>query len=409
MSRSAAASLLVPSGVDAGAARVLVARALRSFGDGYVAVLLPAYLLALGFSELGVGIFGTVTLFGSAIATLSLGAFGNRVPEHRLLAAAAFLMVLTGAGFAGLSTFWPLLVVAFFGTLNPSGGDVSVFLPLEHARLASCSSGDARTALFARYSLAGSLAGALGALAAALPEWVSSHGRAEQLDFMRAMFWAYALIGVAVWLLYRVPGNAPKTAIRQAPLKASRAIVVKLAALFSVDAFAGGLLVNSLLVLWLFERFGMSLSAAAAFFFWTGILSAGSQLAAAPIARRFGLLNTMVFTHIPASVFLIAAALSPNLEVSLAFLLLRSALSQMDVPTRSAYVMAVVTPAERPAAASFTAVPRSLAAAAGPALTGMLFSAGALAAPLIACGVLKIAYDLALLAAFRRTAPNLED
>src|SRR5436190_16879917 len=138
---------------------------------------------------------------------------------------------------------------------------------------------------------------------------------------------------------------------------ASRAIVVKLAALFSVVAFAGGLLVSALLVLWLCERFGMSLTAAAAFFFWTGLLSAGSQLAAAPIARRFGLLNTMVFTHIPSSVFLIAAAVSPNLEVALAFMLLRSALSQMDVPTRSAYVMAVVTPAERPAAASFTAVP----------------------------------------------------
>src|SRR5436190_10975073 len=408
MSRSAAAALIVPSGVEAGAARVLVARALRAFGDGYISVLLPAYLLALGFGELDIGVLSTVALFGSAIATLSLGAFGNRVPERRLLAAAAFLMILSGAGFAGLSTFWPLLVVAFFGTLNPSGGDVSVFLPLEHARLAASASGDSRTALFARYSLAGSLAGAVGALAAALPEWISSNG-SERLDFMRAMFWVYALIGASVMLLYRTAPADPRRLAPQTPLGKSRAVVVKLAALFSIDAFAGGLLVNSLLALWLFERFGMSLAAAAAFFFWTGILSAGSQLAAAPIARRFGLLNTMVFTHIPSSVFLIAAAVSPSLEVALAFMLLRSALSQMDVPTRSAYVMAVVTPAERPAAASFTAVPRSLAAAAGPALTGMLFSAGALAAPLIACGVLKIAYDLALLAAFRRTAPNLEN
>jgi MFS family permease len=409
MSRSAAVALMIPGGVDAGAARVIVARALRSFGDGYVSVLLPAYLLALGFGEIDIGIVGTVTLFGSALATLSLGAFGNRVPEHRLLAAAAFLMILTGVGFAGLSTFWPLLIVAFFGTLNPSGGDVTVFLPLEHARLAAFSSGDARTALFARYSLAGSLAGALGALAAALPEWISSFTTAGPLECMRAMFWAYALIGVAVWLLYRdTPHDQRLPLAAQAPLGKSKAIVLRLAALFSVDAFAGGLLVNSLLVLWLFQRFGMSLAAAAAFFFWTGLLSAGSQLAAAPIARRFGLLNTMVYTHIPSSVFLIAAALSPRLEVALAFMLLRSALSQMDVPTRSAYVMAVVTPPERPAAASFTAVPRSLAAAAGPALTGVLFSAGALAAPLIACGVLKIGYDLALLAAFKKVAPNLE-
>jgi MFS family permease len=411
MIRSAAASLFLPSGVDTGAAgRVLAARALRGFGDGYVAVLLPAYLLALGFSELDIGIVSTVTLFGSAIATLALGALGNRFPERKLLATAAFLMILTGAGFAGLSTFWPLLVVAFFGTLNPSGGDVSVFLPLEHARLAASSSGDARTAIFARYSLAGSLAGALGALAAALPEWISAKGTVEPIAAMRAMFWGYVLIGVAVWWLYRsAPRDAHARPASQVPLGKSRAVVVKLAALFSVDAFAGGLLVNSLLALWLFERFGMSLTAAAAFFFWTGLLSAGSQLAAAPIARRFGLLNTMVFTHIPSSVFLIAAALSPSLEVALAFLLLRSALSQMDVPTRSAYVMAVVTPAERPAAASFTSVPRSLAAAAGPALTGVLFSAGALAAPLIACGALKIGYDIALLFAFRKVAPNLEE
>ena len=410
MSRSAATSLILPSGVETGAARVLVARALRGFGDGYVAVLLPAYLLALGFGELDIGIFGTVALFGSAIATLALGAFGNRVPEHRLLAAAAFLTILTGAGLAGLSTFWPLLVVAFFGTLNPSGGDVSVFLPLEHARLAASSSGDARTALFARYSLAGSLAGALGALAAALPEWLPSHLSLSRLECMRAMFWVYALIGVAVLLLYRAaPQGSCGRPAAQAPLGKSKAVVIRLAALFSVDAFAGGLVVNSLLALWLFERFGMSLAAAAAFFFWTGLLSAGSQLAAAPIARRFGLLNTMVYTHIPSSVFLIAAALSPHLELALAFMLLRSALSQMDVPTRSAFVMAVVTPAERPAAASFTSVPRSLAAASGPALTGLMFSAGALAAPLVACGVLKIGYDLALLVAFKRVAPNLEE
>jgi MFS family permease len=179
-------------------------------------------------------------------------------------------------------------------------------------------------------------------------------------------------------------------------------VVWKLAALFSVDAFAGGLVLNSLLALWLFERFGLSLSAAGAFFFWTGLLSAVSQLAAGPLARRIGMVNTMVFTHIPSSLFLIGAALSPTLELALGLLLARSLLSQMDVPARGAFVMTVVTPEERPAAASFTAVPRSLAAALSPTLTGGLFAAGAMATPLVACGVLKIAYDLALYAAFRR-------
>ena len=178
--------------------------------------------------------------------------------------------------------------------------------------------------------------------------------------------------------------------------------VVKLAALFSVDAFAGGLIVNTLLALWLFERFDLSLAAAGQFFFWAGLLSAGSQLAAPWVARHIGLINTMVFTHIPSSVCLILAAFADSLPVALALLFLRSALSQMDVPTRSAFDMAVVTPAERAAAASFTAVPRSLAAAASPAIGGALFAAGWLAMPLVACGVLKIAYDVALWRAFRK-------
>jgi predicted MFS family arabinose efflux permease len=166
--------------------------------------------------------------------------------------------------------------------------------------------------------------------------------------------------------------------------------------LFSVDAFAGGLVVNSLMALWLLERFGFSLAQAGAFFFWAGLLSAASQLAAPIVARRIGLLNTMVFTHIPANVCLVLAAWAPTLPVALALLFVRSALSQMDVPTRTAYVMAVVTPAERPAAASFTAVPRSLAGALSPTLSGALFAAGWIAAPLVACGVLKICYDLTL-------------
>jgi hypothetical protein len=192
------------------------------------------------------------------------------------------------------------------------------------------------------------------------------------------------------------------TAQPPTPLGRSRGIVIRLAALFSLDAFAGGLLVQSMLALWLFKRFDLSLSMAAAFFFWTGLMTAFSQLAAPVIARRIGLLNTMVFTHIPSSLALIAAAFSPRLEIALGFLLLRAALSQMDVPTRSAYVMSMVTPPERAAAASFTAVPRSLASALSPTLGAALLAAGWMAAPLIACGTLKIAYDVALLLIFRR-------
>jgi MFS family permease len=398
---------LLPAGVDPQALPFLVARGLRAVGDGYMAVLLPAYLLAIGLGTWEVGLVSTATLLGSALATLALGAWGHRFAANRLLCGAALLMAATGLAFAGLSSFWPLLAVAFVGTLNPSSGDVSVFLPLEHARLAAAAQGGARTALFARYSVLGALCAAVGALAAGLPDWLAHDAGVGRLAALRGMFVVYALLGLAVFWLYRrlpAPAALPSQAAQaaMAPLGPSRGVVVRLAALFSVDAFAGGLLVNALLALWLFQRFGMSLAQAGAYFFWAGLLSAASQFAAPAVARRIGLLNTMVFTHIPANLCLILAALAPNLPLALGLLFVRSALSQMDVPTRTAFVMAVVTPAERSAAASFTAVPRSLAAALSPALSGALFAAGWTALPLIACGALKIAYDLALWRAMRR-------
>ena len=383
--------------------RILLGRALRSFADGFVAVVLPAYLLALGLGQLEVGLISTATLLGSALATLAIGRWGHRFSVRRLLLAAALLMAGTGAGFAGLGSLWPLLLVSFVGTLNPSSGDASIFMPLDHTMLATAAD---RPAAFARYSFIGSMTGAAGALAAALPEVLST--RLSMLDALRAMFVLYAAVGAMVWLLYlRLPDPHAEQGRPNVALGPSRSIVWRLAALFSVDSFAGGLVLNSLLALWLLERYGMSLAAAGTFFFWTGLLSGASQLAAAPLARRIGMVNTMVFTHIPSSLCLIGAALVSDLHVALALLLARAALSQMDVPARGAFVMSVVTPAERPAAASFTAVPRSLAAAVSPSLTGAMFAAGAMAAPLVACGVLKIAYDIALFAAFRRTEAKL--
>ena len=381
---------------------LIIGRGLRAVVDGYVAVLLPAYLLALGFGTWEVGLISTATLLGSALATVALGTWGHRFRHRRLLLAAALLMTATGLSFAGLSAFWPLLAVAFVGTLNPSSGDVSVFLPLEHARLAEAAQGNARTTLFARYSLTAALCAAFGALAAAAPDGLMRLG-VDRIPALRIMFVVYGAVGFVVWLLYLRLPTAPLHAERDPPmpLGPSRGIVVRLAALFSIDAFAGGLVVQSLLALWLFQRFDLSLTAAGTFFFWAGVLTALSQLAAPWVASRIGLLNTMVFTHIPSSLALIAAAFATNVGVALGLLLLRAALSQMDVPTRSAFVMSVVTPQERTAAASFTAVPRSLASALSPSLGGALFAAGWLAAPLVLCGALKITYDLAILAAFR--------
>lgn len=399
--------MLLPAGVAPEARLLLASRALRAYADGFVAILLPAYLLALGLGQWEVGLISSATLLGSALLTLALGAWGHRFPRRRLLAAAALLMSATGLAVAGLSGFWPLLLVAFVGTINPSAGDVSIFLPLEHARLAEAAQGEARTALFARYTFTGALLASVGALAAGLPDALAALG-IDRLAALRAMFALYGLIGCAVLLLYlRLPAAAPALEVAPpAPLGPSRGIVARLAALFALDAFAGGLLVNTLLALWLFERFGLSLAAAGVFFFWAGLLTAASQLAAPWVARRIGLLNTMVFTHVPANIFLILAAFAASLPVALGLLFLRALLSQMDVPTRAAFVMAVVTPSERAAAASFTAVPRSLAAAAGPTLGGLLFAGGWLAAPLVACGALKIAYDLALWRAFRKLRPE---
>jgi len=394
----------VPPPVFPSEARLLlVARAMRAFVDGFICILLPAYLLALGLNAFEVGIISAATLLGSASLTLLLGAHGHRFHYRPLLLSAALLMCATGLLFAGSSSFWPLLIVAFVGTLNPSSGDVSVFLPLEHARLSETAQGEDRTHMFALYTLVGALFAALGSLAAGVPEALTRWGW-SLLDALRAMFMIYALAGTAVWWLYRRLPEPPEhdRPPSPSPLGPSRPIVLRLAALFSVDAFAGGLVLNSLLALWLFQRFDMSLSAAGVFFFWAGLLSAFSQLAAPRVARHIGLINTMVFTHIPSSLLLILAALVDSLPWALGLLLARSALSQMDVPTRSAFVMAVVTPAERAAAASFTAVPRSLAAAVSPTLGGALLAAGWLAAPLIACGVLKIAYDLAIWQSFRR-------
>src|SRR2546421_1519046 len=292
---------------------LLAARSLRAFADGYVAVLLPAYLLALGYGTLQVGFLSTVTLFGSALATLAVGRWGHRFDVRRLLLAAAILMALTGMAFAAFSALWRWMLVAFVGPITPSSGDVSFFYPLEHTALAAATPPESRPGAFARYSFVGSLFGAVGALAAAIPEWFASHAGIAMLPALKIMFALYGVIGLVVWVLYaRFPEHRAETEKPATAFGPSRAVVWKLASLFSVDSFAGGFVINALLALWLFERFEMSLTAAAAFFFWTGLFSAGSQLAAAPLARRIGLINTMGFTHLPANFCLIAAAVAPT-------------------------------------------------------------------------------------------------
>ena len=385
------------------------ARAFRDFGDGFVAVLLAVYLTELGYTALTVGAVATAALFGSSLTTLAIGLFARPHAQRTLLLAASMLMVATGIAFAAASDFAWLLLVAFIGTINPSAGNVSIFVPMEHALLAGSAPAGRRTHVFAVYGLTGAIAASVGSLASGMPEWLGPAGW-SRLDALRAMFCLYAVLGIAGGFLYRLipKAVAPVAAERSLSLGPSRRIVLRLAALFSVDAFAGGFAVQSLLALWLFQKFDLTLAAAGWFFFAAGLLAALSYPAAAWLAGRIGLLNTMVYTHIPSSICLIGAALVPDLAAALSLLLLRAALSQMDVPTRSSYVMAVVTPAERAAAASVTSVPRGLASAASPALAGAMMAAGYSAGPLVICGLLKIAYDLLLLWAFRGVKPPEE-
>ncbi|MBI1210558.1 MAG: MFS transporter [Alphaproteobacteria bacterium] len=387
---------------------IYLARALRDFGDGFIALLLPVYLTALGFDAFDIGAVATLALLGSALTTLAIGLVGAKFDLRVLLITASALMVATGLAFAASWSLLIIVPIAFVGTINPSAGNVSIFVPLEHAVLARSVASAERTAMFARYGLIGAFAAAAGSLAAASPELMTALGL-TQLTALKLMFVAYAGLGVAGALAYvQLPPEPPLPQTTATALGPSRAIVYKLAALFSIDAFAGGFAVQSLMALWLFDKFGLSLTAAGIFFFWAGLLSAFSYPVAAWLARRIGLINTMVYTHIPSSVCLIVAAVVPNVYAALGLLLVRFALSQMDVPTRSSYVMAVVTPPERTAAASFTAVPRSLASALSPVLAGALYAAGFQAWPLVLCGALKIAYDLALLWTFRHVRPPEE-
>ena len=362
----------------------------------------------MGLGVFEVGVVATVALLGSALMTLGIGLLGSRWDQRKLLLVASGLMFATGLAFACSSTYAVVLLVALVGTINPSSGSVSIFVPLEHAALSRAVSDAERTKMFARYSLIGALAAALGALATATPDALAVLGLSP-MTALRAMFVVYALLGLAGGFMYaRIPAGSSGEEKPASALGPSRGVVYKMAALFSIDAFAGGLAVQSLIALWLFNTFGLSLYEAGLFFFWSGVLAAFSFPVAAWLSGRIGLVNTMVFTHIPSSVCLILAAVAPSLWMVLALLLVRAALSQMDVPTRSSYVMAVVTPPERAAAASVTSVPRSLAAASGPAIAGALFAAGMDAWPLVACGVLKIFYDLALLWTFRHVKPPEE-
>jgi MFS family permease len=388
----------VPALAQADVRRLVLTRSLRGLADGAVSVLLADHLSKLGMSAVQIGALVTGTLLGSAALTIALGLLGHRLRIKPVLLSACALMVATAAGFAAFTQFWPLFIVAVVGTINPSAGDVSVFLPAEQAALSNAVGPADRTEAFAWYNLGGSFAGALGALCAAVLRGLTA-------------FALYAAVGLACALVYaRLSSAAEHAAARRAvPLERSRRVVLELAALFSLDSFGGGFAVQTLLVYWLERRHGIPIATSGAIFFASGIAAAVSQFVSGRLAARIGHVRTMVFTHLPANLFLMLAGVMPSATLAVTFLLLRSCLSSMDVPARQAYVMSVVPPEERAAAASVTNVPRSLASAIPPLFSGALLQASVVGWPLVIAGGLKAAYDLILLARFRAVRPLEED
>lgn len=393
-------------------------RTVRMAAYGGLAVVLAIYLVELGLDTMSIGLLLALTLAGDAVISLVLTTRADRFGRRRTLLLGAGLMVLGGVVFLVSGEFVVLLAAAIVAVLSPSGNEVGPFLPVEQAALSEVVPGARRTTVFAWYQLAGSLATAVGSLGAGVLVQVLVDGGAPVVSADRAILLAYAvvgvLIGVLAWSLSpAIEAVAPADASirRRFGLHRSRRTVAELSSLFALDAFGGGFVVQSVVALWFGLRWGVEPALLGAIFFGANILAGFSGLVAARLAARFGLIETMVATHVPSNVLLILVPLMPSLPLAIGVLLARFAISQMDVPTRQSYTMAVVDPDERSAAAGITGMARSAGAAAAPALATPLFTAPILAGglPFVIAGTLKIAYDLLLWRRFRSQRPSEDD
>jgi predicted MFS family arabinose efflux permease len=392
-------------------------RIVRLFCYGFLSVVLALYLAQAGLSEKQIGLLFTLTLVGDAGISLWLTTSADRFGRRRTLLLGALLMI--GAGVVFILTKNPLLLMAaaIIGVISPSGNEIGPFLSVEQAGLTQLVPDNHRTQTFAWYNLSGSFATAVGALLGGwLSQLLQSSG-VSALNSYRAVLMGYALGGVILVALFlcisaaiEIPaGDQQSQAKRTLGLHRSRGIVLRLSALFAMDAFAGGLIVQSMIAFWFHIRFGIDAGIIGSIFFGANILAGISALLAGRLARKIGLINTMVFTHIPSNILLMLVPLMPSLPLAVGVLLLRFSISQMDVPTRQSYTMAVVAPDERSAASGVTAIARSVGAAISPSLTGIFLSIPALlSAPFFLSGGLKIVYDLLLYRSFRRTKPPEE-
>ncbi len=399
---------------------LFAARAVRLFAYGLLSVVLVLHLSELGLSQARIGLLLTLTLLGDTAISLAVTTRADRAGRRRMLLLGAALMVLAGGVFAQARSFWVLLAAATVGVLSPSGNEVGPFLAVEQAAMAQQVPPERRTLLFSWYQLCGAAATALGALAGgALAEGLQRAG-ATPLQSYRAVMAVYAALGAALLGVFAKLGPEVEAPAARAPagggafparygLGHSRGVVLRLSGLFAADAFAGGFVVQSFVAWWFHRRFGASEALLGAIFFGANLLAALSALSAAAIARRVGLVNTMVLTHLPSNALLMLVPLMPTLPLAATVLLLRFAISQMDVPTRQSYTMAVVEPGERSAAAGVTGIARTVGASLAPLIAGPLYASPALAgAPFLIAGGIKILYDLALWGGFRSVRPPEE-
>jgi MFS family permease len=411
---------LIPSlrGLDRDGRLLFAMRTVRMFAYGFLAVVLVLYLAAAGLDPLAIGIVLTLTLIGDTIISLWLTTNADRFGRRRTLIVGSALMIVAGIAFA-FTSWVPLLILAgAIGVISPTGNEVGPFLAIEQAGLSQTIPDNRRTPTFAWYNLAGYVATATGALGAGLLSQALLDSGWAPLDAYRAIVIGYALLGLVMvigfWQLDKGVEAPPREAStdgirRRLGLGRSKKVVLKLSVLFSLDAFGGGFIPQSLMAYWFHIQYGVDPATLGLIFFGANLLAAVSSLLAAPIAARIGLLNTMVFTHLPSNVLLILVPIMPNLQLAIAVLLLRYTLSQMDVPTRQSYVIAVVDPDERSAAAGVTGVARTTGAAISPSISSVLIaSQGYAALPFYLAGGFKILYDLLIYREFRNVKPPEE-
>ena len=389
-------------------------RIARLFAYGFLSVVLVLYLGALGFSGPATGFLLTATLLGDAVITLWITSQADRVGRRRMLLLGAALMAAGGVVFVITRQPWLLAAAAIVGVISPSGNEIGPFLAIEQAALSELIPDRERTRLFAWYNVAGSGATALGALTGGWLTSLLQHRGFAEADSYRVVLAAYSFIGVALGVLFAFLSPAVEVRTTEVPgvrrwlgLHRSRGIVARLSALFGLDAFAGGFILQSVVAYWFHARFGASPATLGTLFFVANLLAAGSALLASSLAARIGLIQTMVFTHLPSNVLLMTVPWMPSLPLAMLMYLIRSSISQMDVPTRQSYTVAVVSPDERAAASGVTAIARSLGAAAAPWVGGAFLLTGA-GAPFYIAGGLKIVYDLLLFRSFRAHKPPEE-